>query len=79
MTPEQVRMARGALRIGVRELASLAEVSFTTINRFETGKGGLQHSSAEAIRAALEGQGIQFLRTGEVANGSGIAMQDKGE
>ena len=79
MTPEQVRMARGALRIGVRELASLAEVSFTTISRFETGKGGLQHSSAEAIREALEGQGIQFLRTGEVANGSGIAMQDKGE
>ena len=61
MTPEQVRMARGALRIGVRELAALANVSFTT------------------IRAALEGQGIQFLRTGEVANGSGIAVKNRGE
>lgn len=79
MTPEQVRMARGALRIGVRELATLANVSFTTISRFETGKGGLQHSSAEAIRAALEGQGIQFLRTGEVANGSGIALNESSE
>lgn len=73
MTPEQVRMARGALRIGVRELAGLADVSFTTISRFETGRGGLQHSSAEAIRTALEAQGIQFLRDGEIAKGVGIA------
>jgi len=77
MTPEQVRMARGALRIGVRELATLAKVSFTTISRFETGKGGLQHSSAEAIRSALEEQGIQFLRSGDVANGSGISLSEE--
>lgn len=54
-------MARGALRIGVRELAQKAGVSFTTISRFETERGGLQHSSAEAIRRALEAEGILFL------------------
>jgi transcriptional regulator with XRE-family HTH domain len=53
-------MARYALRLSVRELAALAGVSFTTINRFETEMGGLQYSSADAIRKALEAQGIQF-------------------
>tara|TARA_R110002049_G_scaffold249188_1_gene423603 strand:- start:2243 stop:2470 length:228 start_codon:yes stop_codon:yes gene_type:complete len=67
-------MARNALRLGVRELATEAGVSFTTISRFETGKSGLQHSSAEAIRAALEKLGVQFLRNGDVAGGPGIAL-----
>ena len=75
MTPEQVRMARAALRIGVRDLAEMAEVSFTTVSRFETEKGGLQHSSAEAIRKALEARGIQFLENGEVAAGPGVSLK----
>lgn len=75
MTPGQLRMARNALRLGVRELAVLAGVSFTTISRFETEKGGLQHSSAEAIRKALEAQGIQFLEAGDVAAGAGVVLK----
>ncbi|MDE4128750.1 helix-turn-helix transcriptional regulator [Phaeobacter gallaeciensis] len=67
-------MARNALRLGVRELAELAGVSFTTISRFETEKGGLQHSSAEAIRKALEAQGVQFLESGQVAAGPGVVL-----
>lgn len=74
MTPAQVRMARSALRIGVRELAELADVTPATVTRFETEKGGLQHSSAEAIRKALEAQGIQFLEGGQVATGPGVAV-----
>lgn len=68
-------MARNALRLGVRELAEMAGVSFTTINRFETGKSGLQHSSAEAIRKALEAAGVQFLEAGQVAAGPGVALK----
>ena len=75
MTPEQLRMARNALRLGTRELAELAGVSFTTISRFETEKGGLQLSSAEAIRKALEAKGIQFLDEGGVAAGPGVALR----
>ncbi|WP_227751619.1 helix-turn-helix domain-containing protein [Tabrizicola oligotrophica] len=75
MKPEQLRMARAALQIGVRDLAELAGVSFTTINRFETGKSGLQLSTAEAIRKALEAQGIQFLEAGQVATGPGVAVK----
>lgn len=78
MTPEQLRMARNALRLGTRELAEIAGISFTTINRFETEKGGLQHSSAEAIRKALEDKGIQFLDSGQVASGPGVAIRKAG-
>lgn len=75
MKPEQLRMARAATHLGVRELAELAGVSFTTISRFETGKSGLQHSTAEAIRKALEAQGVQFLEAGQVATGAGVAIK----
>ena len=79
MYPQQLRMARNALRLGVRELAEMAGVSFMTINRFETEKGGLQHTSAEAIRKALEAQGIQFLDNGQVATGPGVALKNDNE
>ena len=75
MKPEQLRMARAATQLGVRELAELAGVSFTTISRFETGKSGLQLSTAEAIRKALEIQGVQFLEAGQVAAGPGVAVK----
>lgn len=75
MTPAQLRMARNALQLGVRDLGELAGVSFTTINRFETGKSGLHLSSAEAIRKALETRGIQFLEGGQVAAGPGVAVR----
>ena len=75
MTPAQLRMARSATRLGVRELADLAGVSFTTISRFENEKGGLQLSTAEAIQRALEPYGIQFLENGDVSDGPGVAMR----
>ncbi len=75
MTPAQVRMARSALRLGVRDLAEIANVTPATVTRFETEKGGLQHSSAEAIRRALEARGIQFLEGGQVASAAGITYQ----
>ncbi len=71
-------MARSALRLGTRELAEMAGVSFTTINRFETEKGGMQHSNAEAIRKTLEAQGIQFLDRGDMANGAGVVLVKSG-
>lgn len=77
MTPSQLRMARNAVRLGVRELAELAGVSFTTISRFETEKGGLQHSSAESIRKALEAAGVQFLDAGQMAVGPGVATKPR--
>lgn len=70
-------MARSALRIGVRELAELAQVTPATNTRFETEKGGIQHSTAEAVRKALEAKGIQFLDDGQVAAGPGVALRSE--
>lgn len=77
MTPEQLKMARNALGLGVRELAELAGIGFTTINRFETGRGGMRHSSAEALRKALESRGVQFIEAGQQARGVGVCLLDK--
>lgn len=61
MTPAQLRMARAALRLGVRELAALADVTPYTVNRFETEQGGLRLDTAEKLRAVLEREGIRFM------------------
>jgi predicted transcriptional regulator len=56
----QCRMARAALRIGVLELAKLAKVAPSTISRCEAGDT-LQPRTVEAIQAALERAGVEFI------------------
>ncbi len=73
MTPEQLRMARAMTKLGVRDLAKAADVAPATITRLETGKGGINMRSSEALRAVLEKHGVQFLDTGDIAKGPGIA------
>lgn len=79
MTPEQLRMARAALRIGVRELAEMAETAPATITRFETERGGIQLSTAERIQKALEAEGVQFLSEADAAKAPGVALVKKGD
>ena len=64
-------MARNTLRLSVRDLAALANVTPATITRFETDKGGIQFSTAEALRKALEDKGVQFMDPGQVSEGYG--------
>ena len=59
MAPEQCKMARAGLGLGVRELADLAKVSTNTITRFERGES-LKERTFDAIRAALESAGVEF-------------------
>ena len=59
-------MARAALQLGVRELATMARVSPTTITRLERGEG-LYPRTVDAIRAVLEAAGVEFIPE----NGSG--------
>ncbi|KAA9006649.1 helix-turn-helix transcriptional regulator [Histidinibacterium aquaticum] len=75
MTPEQLRMARAAVKLGVRELASEAGVAPATVTRLEGGKGGINMRSQAALREALEARGIQFLENGQVASGPGVAVR----
>ena len=61
MTPAQLRMARAALRLGVREVADLAGVAPYTVSRFETEQGGLRLDTAEKLKSALERLGVNFV------------------
>ena len=54
-------MARAALQVGVRELASTAGVSAMTITRFETGQTKPQQAKMAAIQSALEASGVVFI------------------
>jgi transcriptional regulator with XRE-family HTH domain len=59
MLAVQVKMARAALGLGVRELASLAGVAPGTIQRLEAGET-LHQRTVIAIREALEAGGVEF-------------------
>jgi transcriptional regulator with XRE-family HTH domain len=59
MLAVQVKMARAALGLGVRELAALAGVSPGTIQRLEAGEE-LMPRTVAAIIVALESAGVEF-------------------
>jgi len=58
---DHIRMARAALRIGVRELAKMAKVAPMTISRLETGRSGGYAKTIDKIQRALEKAGVEFL------------------
>jgi hypothetical protein len=59
MNGYQCRMARAVLRMGVRDLASKANVSPSTIIRLEAG-GDLRGHAVDDVRRALESAGVEF-------------------
>ncbi|MCR6501784.1 helix-turn-helix domain-containing protein [Shinella sp. CPCC 101442] len=74
----QLKMARAAVGLGVRELAELAGVTANTITRIENGADAKQ-STLDALRAALEDKVI-FLADGETTSGgAGVRLRDRQE
>jgi transcriptional regulator with XRE-family HTH domain len=69
LTPEALRSARGLLNWGVREVAAKANVSWTTVSRFENGQP-MRQSTAAKIIAAFGAEGVELVsddeRTGAV-------------
>lgn len=61
ITPLQLRLARTALRIGVRELAQEAGVSPATIMRFESERTGMQSGTLTRVEAAVAARGVIFI------------------
>jgi transcriptional regulator with XRE-family HTH domain len=72
MTSEQCRMARAALNLGVRGLATAAKVSTNTVTRLERGDT-LYPRTVDAIRAALEVAGVEFIP--ENGGGAGVRLR----
>ena len=70
MNAVQCKMARVALGLGVRDLATLAGVSQGTISRLERGEE-LKESTIATIRTALETAGVEFI----AENGGGVGVR----
>ena len=72
----QIKAARALLAWSQVDLAERSGVSYPTIARLETSDGpiGGRKVTAQAIRAAFEAQGIQFVDEGDTANGVGVAL-----
>ena len=69
MTPALVRAAREILGWNTEALASAAEVSVNTVNRYQNVRGdetdiSVTVGSAKKIRNALEAAGIEFVNDG---------------
>jgi transcriptional regulator with XRE-family HTH domain len=73
ITAEQCRMARAGLGIGIRELAEAAKVSTNTVTRLEAGDE-LRERTLDAVRAALEARGLQFIP--ENGGGAGVRFRE---
>jgi transcriptional regulator with XRE-family HTH domain len=73
MKPIQCRMARSALGLGVREIATIARVSADTVARFERGGEALRDRTVLAIRTAFERTGVEFTNHGS----SGVRLQNQ--
>ena len=63
MKPIQSRMARSALKIGIKEVAASAKVSSNTITRLESGEP-LKDRTVEDIQRAYEAAGARFIEEG---------------
>ena len=72
MNADQCRMARAALRLGIREVADLAKVAPSTVTRLERGEA-LQERTVDAIRTVLERARVAFID----ANGGGPGVRLK--
>ncbi|SMO34729.1 Helix-turn-helix domain-containing protein [Thalassovita litoralis] len=76
-TVEQLRQARAALGWTQAKVAEAAGVSLPTIKRLENGAGNLaiRLETLTNLETALKSQGIQFLESGDVATGPGVALR----
>jgi len=74
ITPMQIKLARTALGLGVRDLAAAAEIAPSTIHRFETDKGSMHSRTLDRVQQVLEERGIIFISADDNA-GPGIRVK----
>lgn len=72
VTPDQLRAARALLGLSQPQVAEAAKVSTMTVKRAEgSGKPPASADAMNAIRAALEAAGVQFIPQ----NGGGAGVR----
>ena len=77
ITSDQIRAARALLRWSGSALAEKSGVGFSTLMRLETSEGvpSSHVKTLEAIKAAFESAGIEFIGTPE--EGAGVRWRIK--
>lgn len=61
ITPLQVKLARTALGMTLRDLSEATGLAPNTITRIELGRGGIHAANLARLRDVLERRGIVFL------------------
>jgi len=74
ISPMQLKLARTALGLGVRDLAKAAGVSPATVMRFESSRGGVQSGTLDRLQTTLEDGGIIFIAA-DAAGGPGVRLK----
>jgi transcriptional regulator with XRE-family HTH domain len=65
ITPLQVRLARTALNLSLRDLADATGLSRNTITRFELGQGAVHAANLARLQDVFEKLGVVFLPADE--------------
>ena len=73
MNALQLKMARTALGLTVRQAAELAGCSHETIVGIESDRGSIKQSTMDKVRAALEKAGVEFIE--ENGGGPGVRLR----
>lgn len=74
ITPLQMKLARTAVGLGVRELAAKAEVAPSTVQRFESGRGDMHSRTLDRVQQVLEEAGVMFIGT-DAEGGPGVRLR----
>jgi transcriptional regulator with XRE-family HTH domain len=77
MNALQLKMARTALGLTVRQAAELAGCSHETIVGIESGRDSVKQSTIDKTRAALERAGVEFIA--ENGGGPGVRLKKRSE
>lgn len=79
ITGAQIRAGRALARISAQELANAAGVGVATVRRAETedGQPSATRANLNAIRAALEAAGVEFIE--ENGGGAGVRLKRRGQ
>ena len=76
MKPEQCRAARALIGMSQETLAERAGVGTQTVIAFEGGRRAPYARTLDALRAALESAGVQFIE--EDGGGPGVRLRASG-
>lgn len=75
LSPDQCRMARGALKWTTKDLAAAAHIHANTVLRIEAGAREVERGTLMVVRHAFEQAGLVFIPESD-AEGAGVRWKE---